>query len=220
MIDRSVISRIVDTAQIVDVVGEFVTLKRRGANYMACCPFHNEKTPSFSVSPAKGIYKCFGCGKAGNVVNFVMEHEQLSYIEAIKYLGKKYGIPVEEEEEGPEAQANRLRHEAMMNATAFAQKYYHDALWNTPMGKAVGLSYFRERGFTDATIRNFQLGFAPESRDSFSKAALAAERSQHGLTRALALGQLAALIVAHGLAFGFLRRGVRNGGRRRRRRSG
>ena len=182
MIDRSVISRIVDTAQIVDVVGEFVTLKRRGANYMACCPFHNEKTPSFSVSPAKGIYKCFGCGKAGNVVNFVMEHEQLSYIEAIKYLGKKYGIPVEEEEEGPEAQANRLRHEAMMNATAFAQKYYHDALWNTPMGKAVGLSYFRERGFTDATIRNFQLGFAPESRDSFSKAALAAGHAQDILT--------------------------------------
>ncbi|MCL2502235.1 MAG: DNA primase [Bacteroidales bacterium] len=178
MIDRSVISRIIDTAQIVEVIGEFVTLKRRGANYMACCPFHNEKTPSFSVSPAKGIYKCFGCGKAGNVVNFVMEHEQLSYVEALKYLGKKYGITVEEEEEGPEAQANRLKHEAMMSASAFAQKYYNDSLWNTPMGKAVGLSYFRERGFTDATIRNFQLGFAPDHRDSFSKAALAAGHPQ------------------------------------------
>ena len=174
MIDRSTISRIIDSAQIVEVVGEFVTLKRRGANYMACCPFHNEKTPSFSVSPSKGIYKCFGCGKAGNVVNFVMEHEQFSYVEALKYLGKKYGIPIEEEEDGPEAQANRLKHEAMMNTSAFAQKYYIDALWNTPMGKAVGLSYFRERGFTDSTIRTFQLAFAPDTRDAFSKAALAA----------------------------------------------
>ena len=174
MIDRAIISQIIDTAQIVEVVGEFVTLKRRGANYMACCPFHNEKTPSFSVSPAKGIYKCFGCGKAGNVVNFVMEHEQLSYVEALKYLGRKYGITVEEEEEGPEAQANRLKHEAMMNVSAFAQKYYIDLLWNSPMGKAVGLSYFRERDFTDATIRTFQLGFAPNTRDAFTKAALAA----------------------------------------------
>ena len=174
MIDRSTITRITDTAQITDVVGEFVTLKRRGANYMACCPFHNEKTPSFSVSPAKGIYKCFGCGKAGNVVGFVMEHEQLSYVEALKYLGKKYGIPVEDEEENPEAQANRLKHEAMMSASSFAQKYYNDTLWDTPMGKAVGLSYFRERGFTDHTIRTFQLGFAPDTRDALSKAALAA----------------------------------------------
>ena len=178
MIDRTIISRIIDSAQIVEVVGEFVTLKRRGANYMACCPFHNEKTPSFSVSPAKGIYKCFGCGKAGNVVNFVMEHEQLSYVEALKYLGRKYGIAVEEEEEGPEAQANRLKHEAMMNVSAFAQKYYTDTLWNTPMGKAVGLSYFRERGFTDSTIRAFQLGFAHNTRDTFTKAALAAGHPQ------------------------------------------
>ena len=182
MIDRSTITRIIDSAQIAEVVGEFVTLKRRGANYMACCPFHNEKTPSFSVSPAKGIYKCFGCGKAGNVVNFVMEHEQLSYVEALKYLGKKYGIPIEEEEEGPEALANRLRHEAMMSVSAFAQKYYHDALWNTPMGRAVGLSYFRERGFTDNTIRTFQLGFAPDSRDAFSKAALTAGHKEDVLT--------------------------------------
>jgi DNA primase len=174
VIDRSVISRIIDTAPIVDVVGDFVTLKRRGANYMACCPFHSEKTPSFSVSPSKGIYKCFGCGKAGNVVGFVMEHEQLSYIEALKYIGKKYGIEVAEEEEGPEAQANRLKHEAMMSVSAFAQKYYNDSLWNTPMGKAVGLSYFRERGFTDLTIRTFQLGFAPDTRDAFSKAATVA----------------------------------------------
>ena len=178
MIDRSIISRIIDSAQIVEVIGEFVTLKRRGANYMACCPFHNEKTPSFSVSPSKGIYKCFGCGKAGNVVNFVMEHEQLSYIEALKYLGRKYGITVEEEEEGAEAQAHRLKHEAMMNSTAYAQKFYNNALWNTPMGKAVGLSYFRERGFTDSIIRTFQLGYAPNSRDAFSKAAISAGHPQ------------------------------------------
>ena len=182
MIDRPTITRIIDTAQITEVVGEFVTLKRRGANYMACCPFHSEKTPSFSVSPSKGIYKCFGCGKAGNVVSFIMEHEQLTYVEALKYLGKKYQIPIEEEEEGPEALANRLKHEAMMSLSAFAQKYYNDSLWNTPMGRAVGLSYFRERGFTDHTIRTFQLGFAPESRDYFSKAALAAGHKEEILT--------------------------------------
>jgi DNA primase, catalytic core len=178
MIERAVIDRIIETAQIIDVVGEYVTLKRRGANYIACCPFHNEKTPSFSVSPSKGIFKCFGCGEAGNVVGFVMKHENMSYVEALKHLGKKYGILIEEKEEDPEAQSNRLKHEAMMSVSAYAQKFYTEQLWETPMGKAVGLSYFRERGFSDDTIRKFQLGFAPNARDPFSKSALEAKHSQ------------------------------------------
>ena len=178
MIDRVVIDHIIETAQIIDVVGEYVTLKRRGANYIACCPFHNEKTPSFSVSPSKGIFKCFGCGEAGNVVGFVMKHENMSYVEALKHLGKKYGIQVEEKEEDPQAQSNRIKHEAMMSVSAFAQKFYTEELWETPMGKAVGLSYFRERGFSDDTIRKFQLGFAPNTRDPFSKRALDAGHPQ------------------------------------------
>ena len=178
MIDRAVIDHIIETAQIIDVVGEYVTLKRRGANYIACCPFHNEKTPSFSVSPSKGIFKCFGCGEAGNVVGFVMKHENMSYVEALKHLGKKYGILIEEKEEDPEAQSNRLKHEAMMSVSAYAQKFYTEQLWETPMGKAVGLSYFRERGFSDDTIRKFQLGFAPNARDPFSKSALEAKHPQ------------------------------------------
>lgn len=108
MIDRQTIDRILEAAPIEQVIGEFVSLKRRGANYLACCPFHQEKTPSFSVSPAKGLYKCFGCGKAGNVVNFIMEHEQLGYVEALRYLGKRYNIPVDEKEENPEERAQRL----------------------------------------------------------------------------------------------------------------
>lgn len=172
MIDRQTIDRILAAAPIEQVIGEFVSLKRRGANYMACCPFHHEKTPSFSVSPSKGIYKCFGCGKAGNVVSFIMEHEQLSYVEALKYLGRKYGIPVEEKEEDAAAVAQRQRHESMVVVNTYARKFFSDYLWNDAMGAAVGLSYFRERGFNDVTICKFQLGYAPAVRDAFTKKAL------------------------------------------------
>lgn len=165
MIDRATIDKIIDTAEIVDVVGDFVSLKRRGANYIACCPFHNEKTPSFSVSPSKGIYKCFGCGKAGNAVGFIMEHEQMTYVEALKYLGRKYGIEVKEEEETAEDIADKQRRESLLVVSEFAKDYFINTLFNTQVGKAIGLSYFKEaRGFSDETIRKFCLGFAPDSQ--------------------------------------------------------
>ena len=168
MIDRGTVDRILDTARIEEVVSDFVSLKRRGANYIACCPFHHEKTPSFSVSPSKGIYKCFGCGKAGSVVSFVMEHEQMSYAEALKYLGKKYGIEVKEKEESEEDVRQRLHHESLLIVNDFAQKFYTEQLLKTEEGIAVGLSYFKERGFTDGTINKFLLGYAPNKRREFT----------------------------------------------------
>jgi DNA primase len=175
MISKTTISKILDSAQIVDVISDFVSLRRRGANYTACCPFHNEKTPSFSVSPSKGIFKCFGCGKAGNAVNFVMEHEHLSYVEALRFLGRKYGIEVEEREESEAEIQQRLKSESLLVVTAFAQEFYTNALWNSQRGRAIGLSYFKERGFDEETIKKFQLGWAPEGRDgSMSSAAMRA----------------------------------------------
>ncbi len=172
MIDRATIDKIIDTANIVEVIGDFISLKKRGVNYLACCPFHNEKTPSFSVSASKGIYKCFGCGKAGNAVNFVMEHEHMTYVEALKYLGKKYGIDVKEKElTEDEVQAGNRR-ESLMIVSAYAQDYFSKTLWEHPDGKNIGLSYFRERGFSDKTIKKFQLGYCLDSRNAFSNIAL------------------------------------------------
>ena len=168
MIERATVDRILDTARIEEVVSDFVSLKRRGANYIACCPFHHEKTPSFSVSPTKGIYKCFGCGKAGSVVSFVMEHEQMSYVEALKYLGNKYGIEVKEKEETQEDIQQRLHHESLLIVNDFAQKFYTEQLLKTEEGIAIGLSYFKERGFTDETINKFLLGYAPNKRREFT----------------------------------------------------
>ncbi len=166
MIDKATIDKILDTVEIVDVISDFVSLKRRGANYIACCPFHNEKTPSFSVSPSKGIFKCFGCGKAGSAVSFVMEHEHLSYTEAIKYLGKKYGIEVNEREESAEDVAQRLKYESLLVVSELAQQYYSETLFNTEIGKAVGLSYFHQaRGFSEETIKKFGLGYAPDAKN-------------------------------------------------------
>lgn len=165
MIDRATVEKILDATEIVDVISDFVTLKRRGANYIACCPFHNEKTPSFSVSPSKGIFKCFGCGKAGSAVTFVMEHEQMTYPEALKYLARKYGIEVQEQEESAEDTADRLKRESMIAVSEFASRFYADALFNTAEGHSVGLSYFRQkRGFSDETIRKFGLGWSPSGR--------------------------------------------------------
>lgn len=172
MIDQSTIDRIYETAQIVEVVGDFVSLKRRGTNYVGLCPFHNEKTPSFSVSPSRGIYKCFGCGKGGNAVNFVMEHEGLSYYEALRYLARKYNIAVVEKEVTPEDVALKNERESLLVVTAFAGRFFHEALLSTDEGRAVGLSYFRERGIRDDMIERFQLGYAPESRHAFTGAAL------------------------------------------------
>lgn len=181
MIDRNTVQKILDTAEIVDVVSDFVTLKRRGANYIACCPFHSEKTPSFSVSPAKGIFKCFGCGKAGSAVTFVMEHEHLTYSEALKYLGKKYGIEVVEKEETEEDTRERLRHESLLVVSEFARQFYSDTLFHTDAGRAIGLSYFRQaRGFSDETIKKFGLGFSPDPRKMEGTSTLAAAAQKAG----------------------------------------
>ena len=173
MIPKDTVDRILDTAQIVDVVGDFVTLKKRGANYIACCPFHNEKTPSFSVSPSKGIYKCFGCGKSGTAVGFVMEHESLSYVEALKYLAKKYHIEVVEKEESAEDIAQRQRNESLLLVSEYAGNFFQESM-NTPEGQAIAYQYFRSRGLEDETIRKYGLGWAPLSRKAFTEAARAA----------------------------------------------
>ena len=174
MISKETIDKIIDTADIVDVIGDFVSLKRRGANYIACCPFHNEKTPSFSVSQSKGIFKCFGCGKAGNAVNFVMEHEHLGYVEALKYLGRKYGIEVQDRQESQEEAQDRLRHESLLAVTSYAADFFKRALLETSQGKSIGLSYLKERGFDLDIIDKFSLGWAPAGRDEFTRDALKA----------------------------------------------
>ncbi len=172
MIPKDTIDKIVEAARVEEVVGDFITLKKRGANLLGLCPFHGEKTPSFTVSPAKGIYKCFGCGKAGNSVNFIMEHESMTYPEALRYLAKKYNIEVVEKELTPEDQAIQNERESLFIVSSFAQKHFSENLWTTDEGMSVGLSYFRERGFTDETIKKFQLGFSSEERKAFTKAAL------------------------------------------------
>ena len=166
MIPQDTVAKILDAAEIVDVVGDFVTLKRRGANYVACCPFHNEKTPSFSVSPSKGIYKCFGCGKSGTAVGFIMEHESLSYGEALKYLAQKYHIEVVEKEETAEDIAARQRSESLLLVSEYAQRFFQAAL-DTEEGRSVGRAYFRSRGLEDATIARYGLGWAPSDRQVF-----------------------------------------------------
>ena len=173
MIPQETVNRILDSAQIVDVVGDFVTLKKRGANHIACCPFHNEKTPSFSVSASKGIYKCFGCGKSGTAVGFVMEHENLSYTEALRYLARKYHIEIVEKEETAEEIAQRQRHESLLLVSEYAGKFFQDSL-DTPEGQSIAMAYFRKRGLEDETIRKFGLGWAPVSRRALSEAARAA----------------------------------------------
>ena len=171
MIDHSTIERILDAANISDVVSEFVTLKKRGVNQLGLCPFHNEKTPSFTVSPAKGIFKCFGCGKGGNSVNFIMELEQLSYPDALRWLAKKYHIELEEKEETQEEKQLKDERESMMIVSAFAQKYFSRYLLTENEGRTIGLSYLRERGIRDDIITKFELGFCPDGKDTFTQAA-------------------------------------------------
>lgn len=173
MIDQATVDRIIELAQsrITDIISEFVNLKRRGVNYIGNCPFHNEKTPSFIVSPNKGIFKCFGCGKGGNAVNFLMEHEQLSFVDAIKTLGRKFHIVIEEKEPSPEEMAQQNERESMMLVTEYAAKYFTKTLFETDEGQSVGLGYFKHRGISDETIRKFQLGYSPEQRDALTKQA-------------------------------------------------
>ena len=172
MIDQATIDRIMDAAQIVDVVSEFVTLRKRGVNYIGLCPFHNEKTPSFSVSPSKGVCKCFSCGKGGNVVHFIMEHEQLSYYEALKWLAKKYNIEIKERElTDEEKQAHSLR-ESLFVVNQFASEYFQNILYNNIDGQRIGMTYLRGRGFRDDIIKKFQLGYSTDNHDALSRAAL------------------------------------------------
>lgn len=176
MIEQGVVENIIETAgvHIVDIISDFVTLKRRGANYVGCCPFHNEKTGSFTVSPSKGFYKCFGCGKAGNAVKFIMEYEHLEFPEAIKYLGQKLGIEVKEEEQSAEQKQLRSERESMMAVSEFARRKFISYLWDTDEGQSVGLPYFRvERSFRDDIIRKFDLGYSPAKRDTLTNEALA-----------------------------------------------
>jgi DNA primase len=174
MIPQETVDRILDLASIEDVVGDFVTLKRAGSSYKACCPFHNEKTPSFVVTPAKGIYKCFGCGKSGTAVGFVMEHESMTYVEALRYLAKKYNVEIIETEESAEEIAKRQRSESLLLVSEFAGRFFVDSM-KTQEGQVIGYQYFRSRGLTDETIRKYGLGWAPaQSRTAFADAARAA----------------------------------------------
>jgi len=173
LIPKETVDQILDTARIEEVIGDFVTLKRRGSSYVACCPFHNEKTPSFHVTPSKGIYKCFGCGKAGSAVGFVMEHEHMTYPEALRYLARKYNIEVKEEEETAEQIAARQRSESLMAVSEFARQYFCDQLKDGE-GRAVGYRYYRGRHIEDATIEQWSLGWAPSGRSPLVDAARAA----------------------------------------------
>ena len=172
MIDQHTIDRILDAANIVEVVSDFVTLRRRGANYVGLCPFHDEKTPSFSVSPARGICKCFSCGKGGNSVHFIMEHEQVSYYEALKYLAHKYNIEIQERQLSEEEKQRKTDRESMLIVNEFAQKFFATNLLENVEGRSIGLGYFRERGFGEDIIKKFGLGYSPEKRDALAQEAV------------------------------------------------
>lgn len=171
MIQPQTIAAIVDAARIDEVVGDFVSLKKRGVNYIGLCPFHNEKTPSFNVNPARNIFKCFGCGKGGSAVSFIMEHEHYTYPEALRYLAKKYNIEIEEKEMTPEMQQEEGERESQYIVSAFAEQFFVDSLHNTEEGKSIGISYFKERGFSEMTIQKFRLGYSLDSWDALTNAA-------------------------------------------------
>ena len=184
MINKQTVEKIIESARVEEVVGDFVSLKKRGTNLIGNCPFHDEKTPSFHVSPVKGIYKCFGCGKAGNAVNFLMEHEKLTYPEALRVLARRYNIEIAEEAFSQEQIDEQNIRESLFLANAFAQKYYSNYLTETDHGKSVGYSYFVERGFSDEIIKKFQLGFSSDEWDGFSKEAIKEGYSKDILVRA------------------------------------
>jgi DNA primase len=171
LISQNSIQEVLNRADIIDVVGQFVRLKKRGANHIANCPFHHEKTPSFYVSGAKGIYKCFGCGKGGNIVTFIQEHEKLTYPEAIRWLADYYKIALEETERTPEQQQQQLAEESLRILNEYAANYFQDTLLNTDEGQAIGLSYFKQRGFRKEIIERFRLGYNPEAYDTFYRTA-------------------------------------------------
>jgi len=183
MISPNTIQQITSRIDIIDVVGEFVKLKKRGTNYLGLCPFHGEKSPSFTVSPAKEIYKCFGCGKSGNTITFLMEHEKYSYVESLRWLANKYNIELEETETSPAFKAQQQVADSLFIINNFARDFFTNALYHTAEGKDVALSYLKERGFRDEIIKKFQLGFNPTARDEFAKAAIGAQYSQELLLK-------------------------------------
>jgi DNA primase len=175
MISPSTIQQILSRIDIIDIISSFVKLKKRGSNYLGLCPFHNEKTPSFTVSPSKEIYKCFGCGRSGNSISFLMEHEKYSYVESLRWLANKYNVEIEETETSPEIKQQQLLADSLYAINNFAQKYFTDVLFNTNEGQDVGLPYLKQRGFREDIIKKFQLGFNPSARDSFAKEAIEAQ---------------------------------------------
>lgn len=183
MIDKSTIDRIMDVAEITEVIQDFVTLKKRGVNFLGLCPFHNEKTPSFTVSPAKGIYKCFGCGRGGNAVNFVMEHEHLSYPESLKYIARKYHIEVVEKELTAEEKQFQNERESQLVVLSFAKKFFHETLFQSDEGISIGLSYFKERSFRQEVLKKFEVGYSPEKRDALTRKAIEAGYKLDFLTK-------------------------------------
>ena len=178
-----------DTADIVDVVSEFVSLQKRGTSYKGLCPFHDDRTPSFSVSPSRGVYKCFACGKAGNAVNFIMEHEQMTYVEALKWLARKYNIEIKERELSSEEKKQQSERESVLIVNEWAADYYEHILHDDPDGKAIGMQYWRSRGFRDDVIQRFRLGFAPVRRDALPREALAKGYKAEYLTASGLCGQ-------------------------------
>ncbi|SDC07381.1 DNA primase [Niabella drilacis] len=183
MISQNTIQEILSRIDILDVVGEFVKLKKRGANYLGVCPFHNEKTPSFTVSPSKEIYKCFGCGKSGNTISFIMEHEKYSYVETLKWLANRYGIEVEETFASAEQREQYQTADSLFIINNFAEQYFSQTLMESEEGRAIGLSYFKERGFREAIIKKFRLGYAPADRSAFAREALAKQYNKELLLK-------------------------------------
>lgn len=175
MISPSTIQQILSRIDIVEIISAFIKLKKRGSNYLGLCPFHNEKTPSFTVSPSKEIYKCFGCGRSGNSISFLMEHEKYSYVEALRWLAAKYNVEIEETETSPEIKQQQLLADSLYAINNFAQKFFADVLFNTDEGQDIGLSYLKQRGFREDIIKKFQIGFNPSARDNFTTAALASQ---------------------------------------------
>ena len=172
MIPKETVDKIIETSRIEEVVGDFVSLKKRGTSMIGLCPFHNEKTPSFHVSVGKGIFKCFGCGQGGDSVRFIMEHEKATYPEALRYLANKYSIEIEEVQNSPEEQAVNNRRESLYIVSGWAAKFFHHQMMETDEGKSIGLSYFKERGFRDDIIKKFELGYSPDVWDALTQQGL------------------------------------------------
>ena len=184
MISQNTIQQILGRLDIIDVISGFVKLKKRGANYLGLCPFHNEKTPSFTVSPTKELYKCFGCGRSGNAISFLMEHEKYSYVDSLKWLANKYGIEIEETFQTDEQRQSQLAADSLYIINQFAQQFFTKQLFETEEGQDIGLAYFKERGFREDIIKKFQLGYSPEQRDAFTREAIAKQYNTELLIKA------------------------------------